>query len=338
MALPPIIDPFFLQVDTAVTGFYLAAAGRVAAAVVNPFRTGVTIYVLLWGLALWRGLINEPLSDGIGRVLRVVIIGSIAIGAGIYGSRVASFLYNTPAQLASVVVGGPSSPQTVMDSSLSTGNDIAGAFMSLVGFGNGIGASLAAVLSALIVWVFTAVVVLYGAALIVLSKVILGIVIAIGPLFIALLLFDSTKRFFESWMGQALNYLFIFMLVAVTVNIMFAMWTPQLQYALVNNAAGFSALIPMIIVGGAAFIVLMQVPAIASGLAGGVQLGTLGAVGWVGNKMRGAASAARPQNIRAAARSVRRDVMAVKAGASATAAPARWVASRVRPGNSVSKQ
>ena len=68
MALPPIIDPFLLQVDTAVTGFYLAAAGRVAMAIVNPFKTMITIYILLWGLAFWRGLINEPLSDGIGRV------------------------------------------------------------------------------------------------------------------------------------------------------------------------------------------------------------------------------------------------------------------------------
>jgi type IV secretion system protein VirB6 len=337
MALPPIIDPFLAQVDTAVTGFYLAAAGRVSAAAVTPFRTMVTIYIVLWGLAFWRGLINEPLSDGIGRVLRIVLIGSIALGAGIYGSRVASFLYNTPAELASVVAGGPTAPQTVMDSALNKGNDIAGAFMSLVSLG-AIGASIAAILSAMIVWIFTAIVVLYGAALIVLSKVILGMVIAVGPLFIALLLFDATKRFFESWMGQALNYLFIFMLVATAVNIMFALWAPQLQYALDNNAAGFSALIPMIVVGGAAFIILMQVPALASGLAGGVQLGTLGAVGWVGNKMRGAASAARPQNIRAAARSVRRDVMAVRAGASAAAAPARWVASRVRPGNSVSNK
>jgi hypothetical protein len=45
---------------------------------------------------------------------------------------------------------------------------------------------------------------------------------------------------------------------------------------------------------------------------------------------------ARPQNARAAYRSVRRDAMALRAGASMAAVPARWVAARVRPGNSVS--
>jgi type IV secretion system protein VirB6 len=336
LALPPIIAPFLTQVDTAVTGFYLAAASRVAAAATTPFRTLVTVFIILWGLALWRGLINEPLSDGIARVFRIVLVGTIALGAGVYGPHIATFLYNTPAQLASVVAGGATTPQTIMDQALSRGDDIANAFMSLVSLSSP-GSSFAAILSALLVWIFTAVVVLYGAALIVLSKVILGLVIALGPLFIALLLFDATKRFFESWLGQALNYLFIFALVASSVNIMFAMWRPQLDYALANNAAGFSALIPMIIVGGAAFIILLQVPALASGLAGGVQLGALGAIGWAGTKVRGAVGAARPQNIRSAYRSVRRDAMAIGAGASMAAAPARWVANRVRPGNSLSR-
>jgi type IV secretion system protein VirB6 len=337
MALSPIIGPLLIQVDTAVTGFFLLSASRVAAAIATPFRAAVTLFVVLWGLALWRGLINEPLSDGVGRVMRVVLIGTIALGAGVYGPRIAAFLYNTPAELASVVAGGSVTPQTVMDAALSKGNDIALAFIALLSISPAaIGANFAAVLSALIVWIFTSLVVLYGTALIVLSKVILGVLIALGPLFIAMLLFDSTKRFFESWLSQALNYLFIYALVATTVNIMFALWIPQLNAALLDTAAGFTGLIPMIIGGGAAFIILMQVPALASGLAGGVQLGTLGAIGWVGNKMRGAASAARPQNMRAAARSVRRDVMAVRAGASAAAAPVRWVARQVRPGNSVS--
>jgi type IV secretion system protein VirB6 len=335
MPMPPIVAPLLVQVDAAVIGFYLAAAGRVAAATVNPFRTMVTIYILLWGLAFWRGLINEPLSDGVARLFRVVLIGTVALAAGIYGARVASFLYNTPGQLASTVMGGAVAPEAVMDASINKGNDIALAFMSLVSIVD-IGGSIAAVLSALIVWLFTAVLVLYGTALILLSKVILGLVIAVGPLFIALLLFDSTKRFFEGWLGQALNYLFVYALVVAAINIMFALWAPQLQYALDNNSGGFKVLLPMIIVGGASFVILMQIPALASGLAGGVQLGTLGAVGWSFNKARGAIGMARPQNARAAYRSVRRDAMALRAGASMAAVPARWVAGRVRPGNSVS--
>jgi type IV secretion system protein VirB6 len=336
MALPPIIGPLLTQVDTAVTGFFLTAASRVAAAALTPFKTLVTFYVMLWGLALWRGLINEPIMDGLGRVFRITLIGTIALTGGVYGPIVASFLYNTPGELAQVVTGAPVDPASVMDAALTKGDDIASAFMSLVSLTSP-GASIAAILSALVVWLGTALVVLFGAALIVLSKVALGIVIGLGPLFIALMLFDTTKRFFDAWLGQALNFLFVFALVAEAVNIMFALWQPMLDYALANNAAGFSALIPMIVVGGAAFVILLQVPAIASGLAGGVQIGTLGAIGWLGGKAAGAAGAARPSNVRNSYRGLQRDAAALRAGASAAAAPIRWVASRVRGGNSIRK-
>ena len=336
MTLAPIIGPFLTQVDTAVTGFYLTGASRVAAAAVTPFKTLVTVFIVLWGLALWRGLINEPLSDGVARVFRIVLVATFALGAGVYGPVIASFLYNTPAQLASAVVGPGVAPYSVMDSALNVGNDIAASYMSLTSIASP-SSSFAAILSALVVWLFTAFVVLYGVALILLSKVVLGIVIAVGPLFIAMLLFDTTKRFFESWVGQALNYLFIFALVAATVSIMFAFWQSQLNFALANSTAGFTALLPMIIGGGAIFVILMQVPALASGLAGGVQLGTLGAVGWTMNKMKGGASAARPANIRSAYHGVRRDVLAIRAADQMASAPIKWAAQRVRPGNSVRK-
>ena len=338
MAMLPIVGPYLTRVDTALTGYFLDASSRVAAAANTPFRAMVTLYIVLWGLAMWRGLIREPLSDGIARVLRIVLVGAFALSAGVYGPHVATAIYNTPGQLAAVITGGAVTPELVMDDAIGKGDEIARGYIALVSVTDP-GGSFAAVLSALITWILTVVVVLYGVALILLSKVALAIVLGLGPIFIALMLFDSTKRFFEGWLGQALNYMFVFALVASVVNIMFALWMPALRYALANNTEGFTALLPMLLWGGVTFVVLMQVPGIASGLAGGVQIGTLGAVGWVADKARGAVGAARPQNVRAAYRSARRDVMAVKAGAAmgarAAAVPAKWVADRVRPGNSV---
>lgn len=255
---------------------------------VTPFKTLVTVYILLWGLAMWRGLIDEPLSDAMGRLFRIVLVGAMALSIGYYGPYVATLLYNTPAQLAGVVLGAAATPETVMDTALSQGNDIASAFWALGGL-----TDIGPLIEALIVWVFTAIVVLYGTALILLSKVALGIVIGLGPLFIAMLLFDSTKAFFQSWMGQALNYLFIYALVAAVVMIMFTLWSTQLAGVPLTGAIKFPDLLAAIIVGGASLVVLMQVTGIASGLAGGVQISTLGAVGWAANKLSRGAGAAR---------------------------------------------
>lgn len=338
MPLPEIITPLFTQADTQIAGFMLSGASRVAAAAINPFRILVTVYIFFWGLAMWRGLIEEPLGDALGRLFRIVLIATIALGAGVYAPVIANFLFNTPGQLASVLLGAATTPESVMDVALNKGNDIAFVFFDRDS--DGISGALFDTAAALIVWLFTAVVVLVGAALVLLSKIALGILIAFGPLFIALMLFDSTKNFFQSWLGQALNYLFIYSLVAAVVMVMFALWTPSLDYAKNNLSVGFSELLPMVIYGGAAIVVLLQVPGIASGLAGGVQIGTLGAIGWASNKLGAARrSTLRRETFRRADGSRGADYRgAVPSLARGAVGAARAIQARVRRPNALAQK
>jgi len=308
-----------------------------AAAAVTPFKILVTVYIFLWGLAMWRGLIEEPLSDAVGRIFRIVLIASLALSMGYYGPHIATMLYNTPAELARVMVGGGvAPPETIMDVALSKGNDIASAFWARGGITN-----LGLLFEALIVWIFTGIIILYGTALIILSKLALGIVIALGPIFIAMMLFDSTKNFFQSWIGQALNYLFVYALVAAVVMIMFKLWAIQLAGVPLGGSVKFSDLIAALIVGGASFVILMQVTGIASGLAGGVHIHTLGAMGWTGNKFGRGAGAVRRGTLRR--ETFRRADGsrgaewrgAVPIAARGIANAGRYIAGRARGGNSV---
>src|SRR3546814_12601313 len=55
-----------------------------------------------------------------------------------------------------------------------------------------------------------------GFAITIFAKVALAIIIALGPIFIALALFEPTRRFFHGWLGQTINYI---VLLAVIIAV-----------------------------------------------------------------------------------------------------------------------
>ena len=61
---------------------------------------------------------------------------------------------------------------------------------------------------------------IYAMFLLALSKIALCDPLALGPFFIALLLFETTKRFFESWIAQMANYAFVTILTVMVAALM----------------------------------------------------------------------------------------------------------------------
>jgi type IV secretion system protein VirB6 len=289
--LPPIVAPFLSAVDDKVSSFFTTNAAQIASALHAPFRVFVTLYIVLWGLATWRGLVVEPLGDAISRLFRIVLVGSFALSTGVYAPHIASAAYATGPELASVLASSSTSPSAeILDQALNKGNQIALNYMDRV-TSLSIGASIAAVFSAFFVWIFTAAIVLYGAAIVLVSKVALGVVLAFGPLFIACLLFESTKRLFESWMHQVINFMLLYALVVATISVMFALLDSQLIRAIaesnVSATADFSAMLALIVVGGACLVVLHHIPGLSSALSGGVHVTTLGALRWTADRASG---------------------------------------------------
>jgi type IV secretion system protein VirB6 len=283
-----LIGDFLQSIDAVFVGFAANGAAAVAAAARTPFNVLVTLYVVLWGLAMWRGLIREPLSDGLMRMLKIVLIGTCALNMGIYVPRIANALYRSPDQLAAVLIpsASPAATGTALDIALQRGIDVSTAFIDALSITSPI-ASFAVAAQGLIVFLATVALVGYATALIVLAKVALSIVLALGPLFIALLLFEPTKHFFSAWIAQALNSLFSYVVAVALVALgmqFFSISAADTLSAMAGQFPDLKSTVRMFIVGGAVFIALLQAGAIASALAGGVQMGTLGGVGWAMRK------------------------------------------------------
>jgi type IV secretion system protein VirB6 len=111
-----------------------------------------------------------------------------------------------------------------------------------------------------------------AAAYIILAKFALGLLLALGPMFIAAALFPATRKFFEAWTAQCLNYAFLTALFAAAGAI-------EVNFALSNLPTGsFADLLStakMAMMGLVFLVVSLNLPALASALAGGVGISAM---------------------------------------------------------------
>ena len=119
----------------------------------------------------------------------------------------------------------------------------------------------------------------YTMFLLALSKIALSVLIALGPVFIALLFFETTKRFFESWIAQLSQ-------LCVPDDSDGAGGGVHAAGGLHGRAGGGGAgggieiahAVKVCVAAALTFLVMKQVPAMAQGLASGVALSSFGAV------------------------------------------------------------
>jgi len=142
------------------------------------------------------------------------------------------------------------------------------------------------------VWVLVGLLCLYTMFLIALSSIALAVLLALGPLFIAMLFFDTTRRFFEAWIAQLANYALITILTVLIAALLLQIVQSYADQTAARGAAIVTVdALNMMLMSVLVFLLMRQVMPIASGLASGVALNTFGTmsrlVNWSTN--RGAA-------------------------------------------------
>jgi type IV secretion system protein VirB6 len=120
---------------------------------------------------------------------------------------------------------------------------------------------------------------IYTIFLLALSRIALSVLLALGPMFIALLFFDSTKRFFESWTAQLANYAFITILTVLVAALMMTLVSTAAQQAAASGGGiEIAQAVRVCMAAGLTFLVMRQVMPMAAGLASGLALSTFGAM------------------------------------------------------------
>lgn len=133
-----------------------------------------------------------------------------------------------------------------------------------------------------------------GALFLVIAKVAIAILVALGPLFILALLWQPTARFFELWAGQVLNYSLTIVLFSVVFTLIMQLFGGYMAQADLDGvqSVGYT-LLGMAIIAIVSVGILLQLPNIASGLAGGIGISYWYELRTMGRAASGAARGAR---------------------------------------------
>lgn len=251
---------------------------RLASVLEPTVVTLATLYVMAWGYLHLMGKIDEPIITGLKRICMVALILGVGLRLWLYNTVIVDTFYNAPAQLAAAMVGS-SDPVSTIDTIWNSGGAVGGALWNKAAVpwsGSAIGFYIVGA----IVYCLMALLCVYAMFLIALSSIALAVLLALGPLFVAFLFFDVTRRMFVAWVAQLTNYALITVLTVMVAALLLRIVQ---SYAAQTAARGPDIVmvdaLHMMLVSVLVLLILRQIMPIAAGLAGGVSLNSFGFAG-----------------------------------------------------------
>ncbi|WP_375639104.1 type IV secretion system protein [Bartonella sp. MF74HXZ] len=231
-----------------------------------PLKLSCTIYIIFMGYNIIYGRSSMPLWEFIATTFKLGIIVALATNAAYYNTWVRDIFFNDlPNAISNVTQGAAHSDKNVWDSMMNQ----AAAHVFDAADKAGIlsmGKFLAAWIAGLICLGIAAFFCIIGFIVSLVAKLGLFLVISIGPLFISLYMFSSTRRFTEAWLNQTVNFIILQVLVVLLgglyVNISINIFSRGLDDIMIS-------LIQFLVVGICGIYLFFHLPGIASALASG---------------------------------------------------------------------
>jgi len=307
----------FAYLNDALAGVISAYAG-VVGWISGPLRVGVTIYIILLGIAILRGAVEYPFREFVFRGMKLAAL--VFAVTTLYGASVSLFTMDGLPRDVATAVGGPSvtglgdffdqivrgASNTVVKITEIQDARTAAAGKNLVGLPNNIVEIFFTGIYCLVLMILAILSAALGFTICAFALFSLALLAVVGPIFVAALLFESTRSFFFAWLGSVINYV---MLVAFAL--LLTIFIRNTGEDFMGQAFTGDTNIPVIAIRAIAFYVLgffffLQIPGLAAGLGGGgASLATQFANAATGNvaPMIGRAMSNAPSN--AAARALR---------------------------------
>lgn len=170
----------------------------------------LTLYVAFIALGLLTGRTRLTLSGMIPKVLGVGLVLTFATSWPAYHTVIYGLLVGGPDQIAAALTGGGGDTAGFahrLDALLSRLAEVTKTLGDgTPGGSKALGPLAGPQMSAALVWISGMLILLGSAGALVLTRVVLALLLAIGPVFVVLALFRQTRGLFEGWLRTALLF------------------------------------------------------------------------------------------------------------------------------------
>ena len=266
---------FSAWLGTLLSTYIGTTTAQVAAALEPAVLTMGAMYVMVWGYLQLTGQIQEPMIAGVKKILMLGVILGLSLRLWLFNAVIVDTVYVAPGQLAARILGAHDAIG-IVDQIIFDGGDAASVLLAKGGI---LPSSWSYALAGVFVYLAVGVTAIYTIFLLSLARIALSVLLALGPLFIALLLFETTKRFFEAWLAQLANYALITILTGLVATLMLSMLSTVTHQAVVaGDGIQIAQAARLCMASGLIFLVMRQIMPMASGLASGIALNSYGMV------------------------------------------------------------
>lgn len=245
-----------------VVGVAYARLFGESGAFLAALTVALTLYVALLALGLVGGRLRLTLSGAMPRVLALGLVLTFATAWPAYQVAVTDLLMRGPDQIASALLGG--------DGSATQGfvRRLDGLFAGYVELAQalqaqGEQASANLQLSAKLAWAGSLLLMLSTAGLLVMARVVLTILLALGPVFVVFALFRGTRGLFEGWLKAAVGFALAPLLIVLGGAGLIALVAPLLDAAIADPLAAGEAVQPLALLFAAAVVYVLTLCALA---------------------------------------------------------------------------
>ena len=271
-----IIVELFKELQLLLNHFVYDAYTALVSYLKVPLGLAVVLYISLLGVSISQGWVKLSMSNLTKSAVKIGLIYLAAMNWGWFSHYVMALFNQGASQLGAVLMEATPIPLPHF-----AGEGIEGAMQSVLIEFVKIGAWLWAMSSwhsfspcftAILIWGFGFAMILVAIFELVLAKIMLAILFATAPLFIAFTLFKPTHGFFDRWLGACVGFslLTIFVSSILVLTLSICQWAVGETY--LNHAAGISLVgfIPVMVVGSLGIGITLKAAHLAQSIGGTV--------------------------------------------------------------------